>query len=263
MIKKVWVRPPDPEGTLISDLLLIFWFQATSLLYSTRHFGLIVQLIKLFKNFIGLSFLLRMFDLDGSGRISKSEIRDVLRSLGHNPNEDQINLLIAQVPNRQTCFICYLFSNSVWSGKVDVDGNGTLDLSEFMEFMNSHFCSWTPASDLKCVFRLLDPQVKKYRSFLAKNVTQSNQTIQGSGLVRVSKIRDMILRYSYGKIVWFHLKGGHRVLLNVADFDESEVDEMVGELGDDDTVDFERFSELVAGTRTDKWSLNLMKDLNR
>jgi hypothetical protein len=40
--------------------------------------------------------------------------------------------------------------------------------------------------------------------------------------------------------------------LNVADFDESEVDEMVGELGDDDTVDFERFSELVAGTRTDK-----------
>jgi Ca2+-binding EF-hand superfamily protein len=43
--------------------------------------------------------------------------------------------------------------------QVDVDGNGTLDLSEFMNFMNNHFCSWNPANDLQSVFRLLDPKV--------------------------------------------------------------------------------------------------------
>ena len=44
--------------------------------------------------------------------------------------------------------------------QVDVDGNGTLDLSEFMQFMNSHFCAWNPANDLEAVFRLLDRKVK-------------------------------------------------------------------------------------------------------
>jgi Ca2+-binding EF-hand superfamily protein len=57
---------------------------------------------------------------------------------------------------------------------VDVDGNGTLDLSEFLQFMNGHFCTWSPATDLGHVFRFLDRK--------------------GSGFVSKSAIRDLLLR---------------------------------------------------------------------
>lgn len=129
----------------------------------------------------------KMFDLDGSGRISRSELRDVLRNLGHNPNEQQINLLIAQV---------------------DVDGNGTLDLSEFMQFMSSHFCVWNPANDLGAVFRLLDPK--------------------GTGFVRAGHLREMLLRYS-------------------SEMSESEVDEMLSMVSDEDFVDLKTFMQIVIG----------------
>lgn len=77
---------------------------------------------------------LHMFDLDGSGQISREELRDVLRSLGQNPSEEELTLLFAQV---------------------DLDGDGTLDMGELVAFMSRQFCVRDAAGDLAPVFRLL------------------------------------------------------------------------------------------------------------
>ena len=56
-----------------------------------------------------------LFDKDGNGRITVSEIREVMVSMGGNkPTDDEIRDLIADI---------------------DTDNNGTLEFEEFLVFM--------------------------------------------------------------------------------------------------------------------------------
>ena len=54
---------------------------------------------------------------DGSGSISTEELLLVLRAMGQNPTEDELNSLVMEV---------------------DIDGNGTIDFEEFIEMMKNH-----------------------------------------------------------------------------------------------------------------------------
>ncbi|ESN90011.1 hypothetical protein HELRODRAFT_91150, partial [Helobdella robusta] len=57
-----------------------------------------------------------LFDKDGDGSITASELKTVLKSLGHNVSDDECKKMIK---------------------KVDRDGNGLIDMNEFMEMMGS------------------------------------------------------------------------------------------------------------------------------
>ena len=54
------------------------------------------------------------FDKDGSGAISSKELLHVMRAMGQNPTEDELNNMVMEV---------------------DLDGNGTIEFPEFLEMM--------------------------------------------------------------------------------------------------------------------------------
>lgn len=110
----------------------------------------------------------RMFDIDGSGIISRKEFRNVVRSLGHNPSEEQINLLMA---------------------KVDVDGNGVIDSKELLNFMKSHFGVWDPKGDLLPVFQMLAEPDQNASSTSSGSSCSEDAT---NGFVRGEAIRSLI-----------------------------------------------------------------------
>merc|ERR1712029_50158 len=66
---------------------------------------------------------------------SRDEIRDALRDMGQNPDENKINLLLA---------------------KIDKNGNGIIDNEELIAFMREHLGLDDPVGDLGPVFRMLD-----------------------------------------------------------------------------------------------------------
>lgn len=59
---------------------------------------------------------------------------------------------------------------------MDVDCSGYLDIEEFLEFMDSHYCFNEPVSDLWPIFRMLTPD--------------------GSKMVRIGKVREMFMKNS-------------------------------------------------------------------
>ena len=56
----------------------------------------------------------RLNDQDGSGAISSKELLGVMRAMGQNPTEDELNNMVMEV---------------------DLDGNGTIEFPEFLEMM--------------------------------------------------------------------------------------------------------------------------------
>lgn len=149
----------------------------------------------------------RMFDIDGSGIISRKEFRNVVRSLGHNPSEEQINLLMA---------------------KVDVDGNGMIDSKELLNFMTSHFGVWDPKGDLLPVFQMLaepDPNA----SITSKSSDSSSSEDPTNGFVKGEAIRCLIYDH------------------HSPDFEDEELEELLNRFSDDELYDFETFVKAIAG----------------
>eukprot|EP00092_Neocalanus_flemingeri_P017543 GFUD01018981.1.p1 GENE.GFUD01018981.1~~GFUD01018981.1.p1 ORF type:complete len:197 (+),score=79.41 GFUD01018981.1:114-704(+) len=76
-----------------------------------------------------------MFDKDGDGTVSTKELGAVMRSIGSNPTEEELEEMI---------------------DNADADGSGTVDFQEFVELMIKREAEKETEEDLKQAFRVLD-----------------------------------------------------------------------------------------------------------
>ena len=79
---------------------------------------------------IETDFLMITNDQDGSGAISSKELLGVMRAMGQNPTEDELNNMVMEV---------------------DLDGNGTIEFPEFLEMMKQKASQVDQEGELRCV----------------------------------------------------------------------------------------------------------------
>ncbi|CAG8568768.1 17668_t:CDS:2, partial [Racocetra fulgida] len=76
-----------------------------------------------------------LFDKDGDGSVTIKELGDVMRSLGHNPNETELRDMI---------------------NEVDLDNNGTIDFNEFLNMMARKVKDSDAEEEIKEAFKVFD-----------------------------------------------------------------------------------------------------------
>jgi len=76
-----------------------------------------------------------IFDKDGNGEITATELGEVMRSLGQNPSESELQDMI---------------------NEVDADNSGTVDLEEFLQMMAHQPKSVDLETELRAAFRVFD-----------------------------------------------------------------------------------------------------------
>uniref|UniRef100_A0A0C9QWJ3 TSA: Wollemia nobilis Ref_Wollemi_Transcript_4143_1211 transcribed RNA sequence n=1 Tax=Wollemia nobilis TaxID=56998 RepID=A0A0C9QWJ3_9CONI len=82
-----------------------------------------------------LESVFNKFDANGDGKISSSELGDILRSLGNDTSEEELRLMMAEA---------------------DSDGDGYVDLSEFVALNTNGVDSAALLRDLKDAFNMFD-----------------------------------------------------------------------------------------------------------
>ena len=77
-----------------------------------------------------------VFDKDGDGCISVTEMKNVMHTLGQSPSETEIQNMISQA---------------------DADGNGVVDFPEFLELVTNHMkMSSDPEEEIRAAFSVFD-----------------------------------------------------------------------------------------------------------
>ncbi len=76
-----------------------------------------------------------LFDKDGNGAITTKELGTVMRSLGQNPSDSELQDMI---------------------NEVDADGNGTIDFSEFLTLMVRKMQTTEQDDELREAFKVFD-----------------------------------------------------------------------------------------------------------
>ena len=90
-----------------------------------------------------------MFDTDGSNSIEHHELRDVMRKLGLNPTQDELDDILRDI---------------------DKDMDGEIDYNEFLRLMSTKLKDAQTQDELFEAFLVFDTQHKK--SFGARELTE-------------------------------------------------------------------------------------------
>jgi len=94
-----------------------------------------------------------LFDKDGDGTITTTELGTVMKSLGQSPCESDLQDMI---------------------NEVDADGNGTIDFKEFLEMMTKHMKEADCDQELREAFKVFDTDGNgKISSFELKEVMKN------------------------------------------------------------------------------------------
>ncbi|XP_077987619.1 neo-calmodulin-like [Glandiceps talaboti] len=84
-----------------------------------------------------------MFDKNGDGKITTGELGTVMRSLGLNPTDEELDDMI---------------------NEIDADGNGTVEFPEFISMMVKKRSHSDPETDLREAFKVFDRDGNGYIS---------------------------------------------------------------------------------------------------
>jgi calmodulin len=76
-----------------------------------------------------------LFDKDGDGRVTARELGVVMRSLGHEPTEEELRDMV---------------------NEIDIDGNGTIELEEFVKMMSKKVQTDENEKELREAFQVFD-----------------------------------------------------------------------------------------------------------
>ncbi|KAI9481501.1 MAG: calmodulin [Benjaminiella poitrasii] len=112
-----------------------------------------------------------LFDKNGDGKIDATEIGQVMRSLGQNPSDQELNDMIKDV---------------------DVDNNGTIDFEEFLTIMSRVKDSDNSDNDLNDAFKVFDKDNNGYitQDELRSVMSQLGQNLSNTELEQMIKEAD-------------------------------------------------------------------------
>lgn len=130
------------KGQVVSDNLDSLFWQAPGKCVSQQCWvkTLILKSKRLFSEF---KEAFSLFDKDGDGTITTKELGTVMRSLGQNPTEAELQDMI---------------------NEVDADGNGTIDFPEFLTMMARKMKDTDSEEEIREAFRVFDKDGNGYIS---------------------------------------------------------------------------------------------------
>ncbi|URE21501.1 hypothetical protein MUK42_10586 [Musa troglodytarum] len=152
-----------------------------------------------------------LFDKDGDGCITLEELGTVIKSLGQNPSEEELQEMIREV---------------------DSDGNGTIEFAEFLNLMSRKVKETNVEEELKEAFKVFDKDQNGYIS--ASEVASQDASVSPS-----ARPPDLFL---------FLLAQLRNVMMNLGEkLTDEEVDQMIREadLDGDGQVNYEEFVRMM------------------